>query len=99
MAVQVHIILKRGEDEIDFDTRDFEALPRIGETLYITQGMDARKPSIDGAANCVVVDVWYDLRLASRSPVLPMIVIEPRSVADAALLDTLFADMESEHGE
>lgn len=81
---------------IDLDTRYFDTVPRIGETIVFTQGVDMRKPEIRGTAHTRVIHVSFDLRVGYSQSVHAYVEIEPRTDADMSLLRQLYPEQDWE---
>lgn len=77
MASVTILINWRGYESYELDTRDFDTLPRIGETIMLIQGVDMRKPAYNGVALVRVTSVVHDLRVGYQAPVHAFVEVEP----------------------
>lgn len=91
MSVSVTITFLIHAKEVDYEIdRDFDTLPRIGETVVFS---DVMKPAV-GGAYCRVEDVVHAWGSIGKHPVHAYIVVQPKTLKDANALVQLFPDME-----
>ena len=77
MANVTMLIKWRGDDEYTLDSREFESMPRVGEEIMVTQGVDMRKPAVNGIAFVRVTRVLHDLRVGYNTSVHAFVYVEP----------------------
>lgn len=73
----------------DFETREFDTLPRIGDTIVFMAAVDFRRRHVHGTARALVTKVAHEMTIGNHRPVHAYVAIEPESTADATLLDAL----------
>lgn len=91
MTVSVTVTFWLHAKDVDFEvTRDFDTLPRIGETVIFS---DATKPAV-GPAYCRVEDVTHAWNMLGKHSVHAYITVQPKRLKDANALVQLFPDMQ-----
>ena len=77
MAYVNLLINWRGDNEYVLDSREFDAIPRTGEEILLTEGVDMRKPATHAMATVRVVRVLHDMRVGYSTSVHAYVYVEP----------------------